>query len=79
MDFTKHSEGTTSVKVHHQPGGQSSFSIGHDDTQDDRWGNSGKIGQGSTSQPKGAAGAKPKAVARSPFAMDDDPPVEEAK
>ena len=49
MDFTKHDEGKTSVKVHHQPGGASSFSLGHDDAPDDRWGNSGKIGSGSTS------------------------------
>jgi hypothetical protein len=43
MEQSKHSEGITSVKVHHQPGGASSFSIAHDDT-DDRWGNSGKVG-----------------------------------
>jgi hypothetical protein len=30
MDFSKHSQGTTSVKVRHAPGGQSSFSIGWD-------------------------------------------------
>ena len=30
MDFSKHSKGTTSVKVHHAPGGQSSFSLGWD-------------------------------------------------
>lgn len=30
MDFSKHSQGTTSVKVHHAPGGKSSFSIGWD-------------------------------------------------
>ncbi len=28
MEFTKHDQGTTSVKVHHQPGGASSFSLG---------------------------------------------------
>lgn len=30
MDFSKHSQGTTSVKVHHAPGGKSNFSIGWD-------------------------------------------------
>jgi len=30
MDFSKHTAGTTSVKVHHAPGGQSNFSIGWD-------------------------------------------------
>lgn len=30
MDFSKHTGGTTSVKVHHAPGGQSSFSLGWD-------------------------------------------------
>ena len=28
MEQSKHAEGVTSVKVHHQPGGASSFSIG---------------------------------------------------
>ncbi len=28
MDFSKHSQGTTSVKVHHAPGGKSNFSLG---------------------------------------------------
>ena len=28
MDFSKHSTGTTSVKVHHGPGGASNFSLG---------------------------------------------------
>ena len=28
MDFSKHGQGTTSVKVHHGPGGASSFSLG---------------------------------------------------
>jgi len=32
MDFSKHSAGTTSVKVHHAPGGKSNFSLGWDDT-----------------------------------------------
>ena len=41
MDFSKHSQGQTSVKVHHQPGGASNFSLSHDDGsgKDDRWGN----------------------------------------
>ncbi len=30
MDFSKHTEGTTSVKVHHAPGGKSNFSLGWD-------------------------------------------------
>ena len=30
MDFSKHSNGTTSVKVHHAPGGKSNFSLGWD-------------------------------------------------
>ena len=28
MEFSKHGTGTTSVKVHHGPGGASSFSLG---------------------------------------------------
>ena len=28
MDQSRHGEGLTSVKVHHQPGGASSFSLG---------------------------------------------------
>ena len=31
MDQSRHGEGLTSVKVHHQPGGASSFSLAHDD------------------------------------------------
>ncbi|CAM6005430.1 unnamed protein product [Sphagnum balticum] len=27
MDFSKHTQGTTSVKVHHAPGGKSNFSL----------------------------------------------------
>ena len=27
MDYSKHTEGTTSVKVHHAPGGKSNFSL----------------------------------------------------
>lgn len=27
MEFSKHGSGTTSVKVHHAPGGQSNFSL----------------------------------------------------
>ncbi len=30
MDFSKHTDGTTSVKVRHAPGGQSSFSLAWD-------------------------------------------------
>lgn len=30
MDFSKHSSGTTSVKVHNAPGGKSNFSLGWD-------------------------------------------------
>ena len=30
MDFSNHSKGITSVKVHHQPGGASNFSLSHD-------------------------------------------------
>jgi hypothetical protein len=44
MEQSKHGEGITSVKVHHQPGGASSFSIAHDQGTDDRWGNTGKVG-----------------------------------
>jgi len=31
MDFSKHTQGTTSVKVHHAPGGKSNFSLGWDE------------------------------------------------
>lgn len=31
MDFSKHSDGTTSVKVHHAPGGKSNFSLAWDE------------------------------------------------
>jgi len=30
MDFSKHTDNTTSVKVHHAPGGKSSFSLSWD-------------------------------------------------
>ena len=33
MDFSKHNQGTTSVKVHHAPGGKSNFSLGWDEPQ----------------------------------------------
>ena len=33
MDFSKHSEGTTSVKVHHAPGGNSNISLGWDNSE----------------------------------------------
>jgi len=55
MEQSKHSEGITSVKVHHQPGGASSFSIAHDTGVDDRWGNTGKVG--SNPQPRQSAAA----------------------
>jgi len=32
MDFSKHVNGTTSVKVHHGPGGKSNFSLAWDTT-----------------------------------------------
>ena len=44
--LSKHADGTTSVKVHHQPGGASNFSLGHDGVEDDRFGNNNKIGGG---------------------------------
>lgn len=31
MDFSKHTQGTTSVKVHHAPGGKSNFSLAWDE------------------------------------------------
>ena len=40
-NLNKHADGTTSVKIHHQPGGASNFSLGHDGAEDDRWGNKG--------------------------------------
>ena len=36
MDFSNHDKGVTSVKVHHQPGGASNFSLSHD-ANDDRF------------------------------------------
>ena len=48
--LSKHADGTTSVKVHHVPGGASSFSLGHDGAEDDRFGNSNKIGGGNAQQ-----------------------------
>ena len=52
--LSKHADGTTSVKVHHQPGGASNFSLGHDNgAEDDRWGNSGKVGAGANTAPQG--------------------------
>ena len=44
------------MKVHHQPGGQSSFSLAHDDGADDRFAGSGKVGQQQASVPQGAPG-----------------------
>jgi hypothetical protein len=58
MDVSNHDKGITSVKVHHQPGGQSSFSLAHEGAVDDRFsGNNGKIGQRSAA-PQGAPGFK---------------------
>jgi hypothetical protein len=45
MEQSRHGQGITSVKVHHPSGGASSFSLAHEGADDDRWGNSGKIGQ----------------------------------
>jgi len=33
MDFSKHNQGTTSVKVHHAPGGKSNFSLAWGDSE----------------------------------------------
>jgi len=44
MEQSRHGQGITSVKVHHPSGGASNFSLSHDTGNDDRWGNSGKIG-----------------------------------
>ena len=39
MEQSRHGDGITSVKVHHQPGGASSFSLAHDNGEpDDRFG-----------------------------------------
>lgn len=54
MDVSNHDKGITSVKVHHQPGGQSSFSLSHNDGVDDRFGNNGKIGSAQAAVPQGA-------------------------
>ena len=59
MDVSNHGKGITSVKVHHQPGGQSSFSLAHDNgTPDDRFANTGKIGSSQATVPEGAPGSK---------------------
>ena len=42
MDFSNHSKGITSVKVHHQPGGASNFSLAHDQ-HDDRFAKPGNF------------------------------------
>ena len=82
MDFSKHDQGQTSVKVHHKPGGASNFSLAHDDgAADDRWGNSNKIGaKNNTAQAQVAATAEPVNQAKknqhtteSPFATDSTP------
>ena len=44
MDQGHADKGITSVVVHHQPGGASSFSLSHNDAPDDRFGSSGKVG-----------------------------------
>jgi len=61
MEQSKHGQGVTSVKVHHNPGGQSSFSLAHDDGTDDRWGNTGKVGT-----------AAPKQQQQSPWATTEE-------
>jgi hypothetical protein len=59
MDQSNHDKGITSVKVHHQPGGQSSFSLAHDNgTVDDRFASSGKVGSAPAVVPQGAPGFK---------------------
>ena len=50
MEQSKHNQGITSVKVHHPSGGKSNFSLGMDNVEDDRWGNTGKVGQPKTQQ-----------------------------
>lgn len=56
MEQSRHGEGVTSVKVHHQPGGASSFSLAHDDgSTDDRWGNNNKIGHSAPVQQQTSA------------------------
>lgn len=56
MDQGHADKGITSVKVHHQPGGQSSFSLSHNDAPDDRFGSSGKVGSaGQAAAPKDAS------------------------
>lgn len=75
MDFTKHAEGQTSVKVHHQPGGQSSFSLSHDTGEkDDRFGDTGKVGGGGkAAAPSGVAGSMnaPSNASTSPWATEE--------
>ena len=60
MEQSRHAEGLTSVKVHHQPGGASSFSIGGgyggDDGTADR--QRSRTGQHQAAGAAGAAGAQ---------------------
>lgn len=61
MDFSKHSEGHTSVKVHHQPGGASSFSLAHDDGKgavDDRFAHTRQAVEKKDPAASGVAGVK---------------------
>jgi len=45
-------DGTSSVKIHHQPGGASSFSLGHgNEEDDDRWGNKAKAATAAAQKP----------------------------
>ena len=53
MEFSKHGQGTTSVVVHHKPGGASNFQLGGgygDDKPDEKV--SAKPGQGSYAKPQ---------------------------
>ena len=56
MDVSNHDKGITSVVVHHQPGGASSFSLAHYDGKDDRFGNSGKVGSAAPQQQAASTG-----------------------
>ena len=53
MEFSKHGQGTTSVVVHHAPGGTSQIQIGggYGDDKADK-GVSGKVGSGAATVPK---------------------------
>ena len=58
MDFSKHSENQTSVKVHHAPGGQSNFSLGGD-YGDDAGTGAAKPQQATAVPQHSAAGGQP--------------------